>query len=584
MWPGEDLQAVWQIFPTTIGVAAIVSVGLGIPSIRLNAYESYAILRTGVFATSVAMLIAAISIITLSGVPFSVFVVFAFLFFGLSVSVRVIGLQFLLWVYRRGQEQTRVLVYGAGATGVQLIAAIGQSEEIKPVGFLDDNKTLQGMMVAGLPVFAPSRVQALIDDFKIDRVVLAMPSLSLPRQAQIARRLMKLGCDVHRLPSFSELIGNRELIAKLEPVHPSEFLGRNKLDGDLPGVSDTYTGKTVLVSGAGGTIGSELCRQLLACGLSRLVLFEQNEAALYSIDHELRSLAEDGTTEIIPVLASTTDKPKIMRTLEAYNVDTILHAAAHKHVPLVEINKIEGLRNNIMGTKIIADAARDARVARFVLVSTDKAVRPTNVMGASKRLAEMVVQDLASRSSHTLFSMVRFGNVLGSSGSVVPLFQEQIARGGPVTLTDNDVTRFFMTVSEAARLVLLAGSFARGGDVFVLDMGKPVRIAKLAAQMIERAGYTVRSPENPDGDIEIIVTGLRPGEKLYEELLIGADMQTTPHPKILRAQEANLSEIEIANMLRDLRNVIESGDNDTALELILRWVDGYRRPRNAGVR
>jgi len=583
-WPNEELIQHWGLFPIAMVVGALVSVALGLPSIKLNAFEVSAALRTAVFATVLPLFLAAIVGMAETGFPVSVFIPFGFMLFGLSVASRVIGLQLLLWIYRRGQIRTRVLIYGAGATGVQLVAAIGQSEDIQPMGFLDDNKTLQGVIVAGLPVYAPARVQSLVIDLKIDRVVLAMPSVSAPRQAQIVRRLAKVGCDVHRLPSFSELIGNRELVEKLEPVHPSEYLGRDILHPELPGMSETYAGKSVLVTGAGGSIGSEMCRQLLGCRPARLILLDHSEAALYTVDSEMNTLCEDTGISVTPVLGSTLDRRLLDRVMAEHKVEIVLHAAAYKHVPMVQHNMIEGLRNNVLGTKTLADAAKDAGVKRFVLISTDKAVRPTNVMGASKRLAELVIQDLASRASNTLFSMVRFGNVLGSSGSVIPLFQEQIARGGPITLTDNEVTRFFMTASEAARLVLLAGGFARGGDVFVLDMGKPVRIRKLAAQMIERAGYTVRDADNPDGDIEIKITGLRPGEKLYEELLIGADMQTTPHGKILRAKEESLSEIEVANMLRDLRTAIETGSNIAALDLIERWVVGYSQPRNIGTR
>ncbi|NOX73837.1 MAG: polysaccharide biosynthesis protein, partial [Alphaproteobacteria bacterium] len=313
-----------------------------------------------------------------------------------------------------------------------------------------------------------------------------------------------------------------------------------------------------------------------ACQPRKILLFEQGEPALYCIDQELRALVGDSQVEIVPVLGSVCDRALSLQVLARHKVDIILHAAAHKHVPLVEMNEVEGLRNNILGTRILAEAAQAQNVAHFVLISSDKAVRPTNVMGASKRLAELVIQDFASRSKFTRFSMVRFGNVLGSSGSVVPLFQEQIARGGPVTLTDRQVTRYFMTLIEAAQLVLLAGSFARGGDVFVLDMGKPVVIRDLARQMIHHAGYSVRDVKHPDGDIEIAITGLRPGEKLFEELLIGADMQTTPHPKILRAQEEQLSEIEVATMLKDLRVIVDNVDANAARALVRKWVKGYR--------
>ena len=357
----------------------------------------------------------------------------------------------------------------------------------------------------------------------------------------------------------------------MKPVDINELLGRARLEDDLPGVSETYQGRNILVTGAGGSIGSELCRQLIKWKPKSLILFDHSELALFDIHRELQKLDTD--TQIVPVLGSVVEGELVRIALRKYQVDIVLHAAAYKHVPLVEENALEGIRNNVFGTKAVAEASRAEGVERFILVSTDKAVRPSSIMGASKRFAEMVVQDLATRSTTTRFSMVRFGNVMGSSGSVIPLFQEQIARGGPVTLTDMDVTRFFMTIPEAVSLVLLAGSFARGGDVFVLDMGEPVLIRELAEKMIENAGYAVRNARNPDGDIAIQVTGLRPGEKLHEELLIGSDMLTTPHAKILRAQEAHLSEIEMANALQSLWQAIDTRSPDLLQKTLRKWIE-----------
>jgi FlaA1/EpsC-like NDP-sugar epimerase len=332
-----------------------------------------------------------------------------------------------------------------------------------------------------------------------------------------------------------------------------------------------------MVTGAGGSIGSELCRQLVNCGIRSLILFEHSEYALYLIERELLPIANDAGVKLIPVLGSVTDNLRVEAAFRANDVQIVLHAAAYKHVPLVEANEIAGLHNNVIGTRIVADSARKVGLERFILISTDKAVRPTNIMGSSKRLAELIVQDFAARYKTTLFSMVRFGNVLGSSGSVVPLFQEQIAKGGPITLTDGNVTRYFMTITEAARLVLLAGSFSCGGDVFVLDMGKPIKIYNLACSMIKLSGRTVRDADNPKGDIEIKVTGLRPGEKLYEELLIGNEMLTTPHSKIFRAQESSLSEIEMANVVRDLIRAFEADDAVSARNIVALWVEGYQK-------
>ncbi|WP_394345609.1 polysaccharide biosynthesis protein [Aliigemmobacter aestuarii] len=561
-------------------VAAAVSAGFGLHRIKLKSYESSAILKTGGF--TLVMTLALLLLTRLLPVPGVI--LFGLVLFLLAVAARVVMLYTLLWVLRLGQSKKRVLIYGAGTTGTQLVAALRSHETLIPVAFVDDNPGLHSMTVAGLKVIPSQRIGEYAADRGVDRVVLAMPSVSAPKLAQITRRLRQQGLQVQSLPSFAQLVGEEALIDKLTPVTPGQFLGRQQHGDSLPQGTEAYAGRSILVSGAGGSVGSELCRQLIAMRPRKLVLFEISELALYTIDRELRDAAEGTEVEICAVLGSVTDSRLARMVMIDHDVEVVFHAAAYKHVPLVEANPIAGLANNVLGTRTFADAANDTGVERFILISTDKAVRPTNVMGASKRLAELVVQDLAKRSHGTVFSMVRFGNVLGSSGSVIPLFKDQIARGGPITLTHEDVTRYFMTISEAARLVLLAGSFAdgataNGGDVFVLDMGKPVRIRDLAVQMINAAGYSVRDSDNPNGDIEIVITGLRPGEKLHEELLIGEGLLTTPHSKILRAREAGLSELEMANALKDLRDAIVAGDAEAGRGVILRWVDGYHQPR-----
>lgn len=357
-----------------------------------------------------------------------------------------------------------------------------------------------------------------------------------------------------------------------KPVDTTRILGRDALGGDFPAASEAYRDHCILVTGAGGSIGSELCRQLLSFKPKRLVLLDHSELALYTVHRELQAL--DDNIDIRPALGSIGSPEFVEQVLADNDIDVIFHAAAYKHLPMVENNILEGLRNNVLGTRVVAEAARNKGVERFILVSSDKAVRPTSVMGSSKRLAELVVQDLATRNATTRFSMVRFGNVLGSSGSVLPLFEAQIRHGGPLTVTHPDVTRYFMTLSEAVHLVLMAGSLSRGGDVFVLDMGVPVSILSVAKNMIEGAGYRVKDAQNPNGDIEIRFTGLRPGEKMHEELLIGSDMLTTPHPKILRAQESYLSEIEMAGALQDLRRAIETRDETLAMDTLTKYVEG----------
>lgn len=563
-------------------LAAVMSMAMGLHRVQLKAYESHE-LRTALVSLIVTVLFA----VSLSQIgpffPGTGVVLFGLMFFLLAVGARVGLLQLLYWTLRLGQPRKRVLIYGAGNTGVQLTAALRAHQSIAPVAFVDDNESLHGMSVAGLRIYPSDRITQLARRLEVDRVILAMPSVSAPKLAQIARRMGETGLHVMSVPSFAQLVGEEALVDLLTPVVPGQFLNRLQVDEVLAPATAAYADRVVLVSGAGGSVGAELCRQLLVLRPRRLVLFEVSEIALYTIDRELCELAEGLGVDIVPVLGSATDARMARMVMRDNAVQVVVHAAAYKHVPLVEANPIAGLANNVLGTRTMGDAANEAGVERFVLVSTDKAVRPTNIMGASKRLAELVVQDLAKRSSGCVFSIVRFGNVLGSSGSVIPLFKEQIHRGGPVTLTHEDVTRYFMTISEAVRLILLAGSFSDptrrgGGDVYVLDMGKPVRIRDLARQMIEAAGYTVRHAGNPDGDIEIVVTGLRPGEKLHEELLIGAGLLTTPHPKILRAEERCLTELRMASALRALRAAIALGDPGAAREVVCDYVDEYSAP------
>ena len=561
-------------------ISGLLAVVMDIYRIQLKAYENRAIGLSAIHAAALAM--AAIVLDGLAGdnSPLSGFIIFGIVFFLLAVVSRLLLLQVLLSVYRdKDGVRTRVLIYGAGPTGRQLAAALRMDETITPVAFVDDNATLQGSIVQGLRVYDPARMRKLQRSRGIDRVLLAMPGVGRPRMLEITRELVDMDLDVQALPSFAQLTRGNTLIEQLEPVEPNTFLGRPAFEDDLLDGAATYRDKTVLITGAGGSIGSELCRQVLEYGPTRLVLLEMSELALYNIVKELRELmGHRAMVEIEAILGSITDANLMRQVMDRYGVQIVLHAAAYKHVPLVERNAIVGVTNNVFGTQTLAMAAAEAGVDQFILISSDKAVRPTNAMGASKRLAEIVVQDLANRMGQvgegkTIFSMVRFGNVIGSSGSVVPLFQEQIRKGGPLTLTHREVTRYFMTIPEASRLVLAAGALAVGGDVFVLDMGDPVLIYDLARRMIEAAGYTPRDAANPHGDIEIVMTGLRPGEKLYEELLIGAESRPTVHPKIVRAHEPQLSEIEVAAVLKAIR-VAAADLDETALRAALtRWVE-----------
>lgn len=568
----------WEAIPLLMMIAALLSIVMGIHRVQLKSYEIRAVGLTAIHAILVGLSTAILDGLAKYGTPMATFINFALVYFLLTVTSRIALLKTLLAIYRRGSDQVRVLIYGAGRTGLQLAAALKTDMSIMPIAFVDDNKGLQSTIMQGLHVYSPVSIAALVADQRITRVLLAMPSVPPPRLSQISRRLEDMGLDVQALPSFAQLAGHgAALVDQLAPVVPSRFLGRAPLDNELPGGSETYVGRSVLITGAGGSIGSELCRQLLTCAPRRLVLMEISELALYNIDLELAALAVKTGVEVVPVLGSVADAPLVRRILTENAVEIVLHAAAYKHVPIVERNPLAGFSNNVLGTHTLALAAAETGVRRFILISSDKAVRPRNMMGASKRMAELVVQDLANRANlaagGTIFAMVRFGNVMGSSGSVIPLFQDQIAKGGPVTLTHRDVTRFFMTIPEAARLVLVAGTFATGGDVFVLDMGDPIPIYNLARQMIEAAGYKVRDEVDPEGDIEIVLTGLRPGEKLHEELLIGEGQITTPHHKILQAREEHLSEIEVAAAIKALRAALAEADEVALRAVVARWVE-----------
>ena len=580
-------QAAWNtllgylpVLPYLLIISGFLSIWIGVASVQLKSYEGGAIGQSAIFAWALASVMALLSYMI--GLPLSIetHIVFGFSFFVFSVISRAVLLQVVLAIYRSSPHRCRVLIYGAGTTGMQLVSALRGHEEIEAVAFVDDNSALHGLTVSRLQVYTPMQIPELIEDKQVDRVVLAVPSLSPPKQAQIARKLQGLGIEVQTLPSFSQLIGEEELINKLTTLSPNSFLGRDEVAEALGENRNAYRNRSVLISGAGGSIGSELCRQVLDCRPAKLILFELSELALYNTSMELEQSAEALGVEIVPILGSVTDARHVRKILQGHKVDVILHAAAYKHVPLVESNPLAGLANNVLGTHTIAVEADGAGVQRFILVSSDKAVRPTNVMGASKRLAELVIQDLASRVPHgssPIYSIVRFGNVLGSSGSVIPLFQEQVRRGGPLTVTHRDVKRYFMTVQEAVNLVLQAGAMAKGGEVFVLDMGKPVLIHQLARQVIETAGYTVRDDKNPDGDIEIEFTGLRPGEKMSEELTLSGMLIGSGHKKIFFAKEDKLSEIEVAVALRALRRALANGDEDAARDVALRWVEDFGR-------
>ncbi len=526
-------------------------------------------------------------IVSIPGVPRTMGLLFPVIFLSLLCLSRLLirfalvdilaGGRPLLGTYRR------VAIYGAGRAGQQLAMGLRHESQLKVVAFIDDDARLDEQLLDGIPVFAASKHENIIDDFAIQEILLAIPSATRARRREIVEFLSTQSVAVRTLPSVGHIVEGRVAISDLRDVQIEELLGRDPVPPNELLMGRNIAGRVVLVTGAGGSIGSELCRQIIGCRPSRLILVEQSEFALYQIDRELVETARrmGFATVIVPELCDVADQASIGRVLRRYQPETLFHAAAYKHVPLVESNPIAGLRNNVMGTLNTVLAAEGAGVGHFILVSTDKAVRPTNVMGASKRICELILQARAAEKGSCNLSMVRFGNVLGSSGSVVPLFKQQIASGGPVTITDRRVTRYFMTIPEAAQLVIQAGSMARGGEVFMLEMGQPVRIYDLAATMIRLSGLSERTPDNPEGDIELREIGLRPGEKLYEELLLGNNPRRTKHERIVMAEEVFLAWAELEKRLSDLAALLEAGDSDRAKILMAELVPDYHLTADA---
>lgn len=542
--------------------------------LKLNAFDISAISKLARFSFLLIAIAGLVDFFAYTGLPRSVPILYGASFFLFSIVARIWAIHSIRKLSKLDRNVDSVAIYGAGAAGTQLATALKQSREVRPVCFVDDNPAMAGLIVGGLKVRKPEALEKLVNSETIQRVLIAIPSLSGSDRLRLVSRLSELGCEIQVVPSYVDLISGRSTVSDLRKVTPEELLNRNMVDLDTPENEKTYAGRSVMVTGAGGSIGSELCKQLLSCKPAKLVMFERSEHALYQVDSELNDLARIAGIELVRCLGSVTDRPAVDAIIEREDIDIILHAAAYKHVPLVEENEVEGARNNVLGTFEVADAARKAKIERFILISTDKAVRPTNVMGATKRLAELLVHDVQSRTKSTKFSMVRFGNVLGSSGSVVPLFNKQIAKGGPVTVTHAEVTRYFMTIPEAARLVLIAGAYSKGDDLFVLDMGQPVKIIDLARKMIELAGRSVRDENNPSGEIEIKVTGLRPGEKLYEELLVDNLSQTdSPHEKIFRASEKALTDAQVEKMIKRLHDALQNRDGKAIRAIIESYVE-----------
>ena len=583
---------IWAI-PSLIGLSGLRVWGFYRSVVRFMGLELVEAAFKTVTLVSFTLLLCLVWVDTW---PNTVRVSVTFWFLGM---VYVVGSRLSVrWLLQsRNAAGDRVVIYGAGDAGAHLAAALAGRGEFVPVAFVDDRPTLRGSVINGLPVRSSLDLSSLIEEFGVSRVLLALPSVSRRRRLQIIDQLEQLPVHVQTMPDMGDLVSGHARVDDIREVDITDLLGRDAVP-PIPKLLDAnIRGKSVMVTGAGGSIGSELCLQIACLGPKRLVLLDLSEAALYTIDQTLQDEAQRKSldVEIVALIGSVHHQTRMREVLETYAVETVYHAAAYKHVPLVEHNMIEGVHNNVFGTLHAAEAAIAAGVKSFVLISTDKAVLPTNVMGATKRFAELLLQALNQRGSGTtMFSMVRFGNVLASSGSVVPLFREQIRNGGPVTVTHPEIYRYFMTIPEAASLVLQAGSMAKGGDVFVLDMGKPVRIRDLAEKMIHLMGLTIRNENSPDGDIEIRYMGLRPAEKLYEELLIGKNVMGTQHPSIMRAEEDFLSWEELKPLIEQLWTACQRLDCTKAREVLLRSVAGYAptkevedlvwKHRNAGTR
>lgn len=570
-------SANWLAFGTT----TVLTIGL---FIRLGLYRavtrfvSTRVLTTAVFGSIISTLIFFTSILIFEQrLRLALPIVYFLLLVVLVTSSRMILRAILS--ERHTKQMIPVIIYGAGRSGRQLLEAVKQVREYHAVAFVDDDTRIQHSVIYDLAVYHPDEIAMLIDRYGIEKILLAIPSSTQEERKKIIKRLEQYPCEVLTIPGMKDLVDGKINVSLLKKISVVDLLGRDPVAPHPELMRADVRGKVVMVTGAGGSIGSELCRQILRCAPAKLLLFELSEFALYNIDKELGETQSenDSHIEIIPLLGSVQNQARLTSIMQAYHVDTVYHAAAYKHVPMVEYNTIEGIQNNVFGTLSCAQAAIASHVKTFVLISTDKAVRPSNTMGASKRMAELCLQALAAEPGQsTRFCMVRFGNVLGSSGSVVPVFEKQIASGGPITLTHPEITRYFMTIPEAAQLVIQAGAMGRGGDVFVLDMGDSVKIIDLAKQMIHLSGLRLRDAAHPDGDIEIKITGLRPGEKLYEELLIGDDVQRTFHPRIMTANEAMLPWPQLDDILRHMQEACQAMDQTTVRQLLLAAPTGFR--------
>lgn len=595
---GLCILTVWLAFYLRLGelvmlsgnalAAALVSVGIGLPIFIASGlyraifrYSGWPALMAVARATVIYGILYAslFTAIGIQDVPRTVGIIqpiLLLLFIGASRAVARIWLGDQYQAVLKQAGRAKVLVYGAGTSGRQLVGAVANSPEMQIVGFLDDDDRLSGHILNGQPIYSPKDLDNLVATLNVSIVLLAMPNLPRKRRNTILASIRPTRIEVRTLPSMADMVQGKVSFSDLRDLDIDDLLAREPVTPNHILLAKSTHNKVVIVTGAGGSIGSELCRQVLSLGPTKLLMVDQSEFALYAVHQELLSIFPDKELALIPLLGSVKDDDRMQEIMTTWHPDTLYHAAAYKHVPMVEHNIAEGIKNNVFGTLCAARAAMQYNVSDFVLVSTDKAVRPTNIMGASKRLSEIVLQALAATDERTSFSIVRFGNVLDSSGSVVPKFRQQIRGGGPITLTHRDITRYFMTIAEAAQLVIQSGAMAKGGDVFVLDMGQPVKIYDLAQRMIELSGLNLRDENNPDGDIAIEVVGLRPGEKLYEELLVGENPQPTSHPRVMKAHEEFSPWERLEDDLKGLEMLLNVNDVGAIRLMMERLVAGYK--------
>jgi FlaA1/EpsC-like NDP-sugar epimerase len=570
---GFETSALLYVCATVVSLVLFQLFGLYRSVVRYIGPQALMAVGAGATGSALAVYLLGETPLVAQRVGITTTVIYALLALVWVGSSRYVARWILLQPNAAGES---VAVYGAGEAGVRLARALNVGKGLSIVAFIDDKTVLRGSTIGGVSIHTPGDLPKLIRTKGISRVLLAVPTASRRRRAEIIRQVEGHGVMVQTIPDLAEIASGHAQLDELREIDVGDLLGRDPVPPNLELLDACIRGKNVMVTGAGGSIGSELCRQILRLGPRRLVLFENSELALYNVERELRMSQPQNPVEIVPLLGNAHNGDRTGELLRTFAIQTVYHAAAYKHVPIVEQNVIEGVHNNVISTWNMAEAALANGVETFVLISTDKAVNPTNVMGATKRFAEMVLQGMTERGGKTRFCMVRFGNVLESSGSVVPLFREQIRRGGPVTVTHRDVIRYFMTIPEAAQLVLQAGSMAKGGDVFVLDMGKPMRIDDLARRMIRLSGLTIKDEANPEGDIEISYTGLRPAEKLFEELLIGNNVSGTEHPMIMRAMEHSQPWSAILRALTETMVALMQSDVRSARELLIDVVREYK--------